>query len=70
MKLVLISILLSFQAFGAITESERSELRQKAMKYCESRKGTYAIWFLVDQGKAQAVCRNGEKTIVELDHVK
>lgn len=66
LTIFLIIVTLSFKSNAAITEQERGILREKAMEYCKSRGGTWAIWFLVDQGKAQAVCKNGEKEIVSL----
>ena len=66
MKYILL-FLLSFSAFGALTDAERDNLRQKALTYCSCRTGTWSILFYTDLKTARAVCRNNETRVFTLE---
>ena len=68
MKILFFSLIIFLIVFGrcsyaALTESERSHLRQMSLTFCECRAKTWAIAFDKDKPLAKVFCRNGESKV-------
>lgn len=62
MKYILL-FLLSFSAFGALTEEERATLRKMSMTFCSCRNNTHTIYFDTEKKLAKAFCWNNESKV-------
>lgn len=69
MKLLISLLFLSTIANAALTEDERSHLRQMSMTFCSCREGTYGIAFDKEQPLAKVFCRNNESRVFRVEEV-